>query len=71
MRKTESSAMSRKACTAAGRIVREDRNLIAKCSAALQDSNFHPFAANRGRDLTRRLSGKCIKNCMNITEDTT
>ncbi len=63
MRNTESSAMSRMACTAAGMIVRDDRNLIAKRSAALQDSNFHPFEAeaNKGRDLTRRLSGKCIK----------
>ena len=61
MRNTESSAMSRMACTAAGMIVRDDRNLIAKCSAALQDSSFHPFEANKGRDLIRRLSGKCIK----------
>ena len=61
MRNTESSAMSRMAWTAAGMIVRDDRNLIAKRSAALQDSNFHPFEANNGRDLTRRLSGKCIK----------
>jgi hypothetical protein len=61
MRNTESSAMSRMACTAAGMIVRDDRNLIAKRSAALQDSNFHPLEANKGRDLTRRLSGKCIK----------
>jgi hypothetical protein len=61
MRNTESSAMSRMAWTAAGMIVRDDRNLIAKRSAALQDSNFHPFEANNGRDLMRGFSGKCIK----------
>lgn len=55
MRKTDWPATWRISDTAAGTIVRDERNLIAYRSTELHESRFHPFEAKNGRDLKRSI----------------